>query len=329
VAGIKREVVSQGKKIRIMLLKDYGNVLLLIIIAVVMSFLNPRFLSLANIINLSKQMVPTGLLALGLMFVIISGGIDLSAGFGVSLSAVLMGVVFLKSKNLWLALLVTIAVGILMGLLNGLIITKLKILPFITTLATMSIFQGLTYIFSFGRLAWVKHPFTRFLGGGTLFAVPFAFIFLAVCLLLGGLILTRLKLGTYAIAIGNNEESAVLAGIDVVRYKIYLYVLSGICTSLCAIILISRLEMTAPTIGGIPLLLDAIAATIIGGTSLMGGKGSIRGTFIGVVIIILIVNTLNLLNIAPNYRDVFKGLVIIAVLFFDRAVNAESYREDA
>lgn len=308
-------------------LQDYGNILLLVVIAAIMSVLNPRFLTAVNFINLSKQIVPTGLLAIGLMFVIISGGIDLSAGFGVSLSAVLMGVVYLGTENLWLALLAAIGAGIVMGIVNGLIITKLKILPFIATLATMSIFQGLTYLFSFGRLAWVRHPFTKFLGGGTVAAVPFAFLLLIAVYLVGGLVLNRSKLGTYAIAIGNNEESAVLAGIDVNRYKLYLYALAGFCTSLGAIVLISRLEMTAPTIGGVSLLLDAIAATIIGGTSMMGGKGTARGTFIGVIIIILIGNALNLLNIDPNYRDVFKGLVIIGVLFFDRGANAESYKE--
>lgn len=308
-------------------LRDYGNILLLVLIAAIMSVLNPRFLTIGNFINLSKQIVPTGLLAIGMMFVIISGGIDLSAGFGVSLSAVLMGVVYLSTDNLWLALLMAIGVGIAMGIVNGLIITKLKLLPFITTLATMTIFQGLTYIFSFGRLAWVKHPFTKFLGGGTVASVPFAFLLLIVVYLVAGLVLNRTKLGTYAISIGNNEESAVLAGINVNRYKLYLYALAGFCTSLGAIVLISRLEMTAPTIGGVSLLLDAIAATIIGGTSMMGGKGTSRGTFVGVIIIILIGNALNLLNVDPNYRDVFKGLVIIGVLFYDRGTNAESYKE--
>ena len=308
-------------------LRDYGNILLLVLIAAIMSVLNPRFLTIGNFINLSKQIVPTGLLAIGQMFVIIAGGIDLSAGFGVSLSAVLMGVVFLGTANLWLALLMAIGAGIVMGILNGLVITRLRLLPFITTLATMTIFQGLTYIFSFGRLAWVRHPFTKFLGGGTVASVPFAFLLLIVVYLVGGLVLNRTKLGTYAIAIGNNEESAVLAGINVDRYKLYLYALAGFCTSLGAIVLISRLEMTAPTIGGISLLLDAIAATIIGGTSMTGGKGTARGTFIGVIIIILIGNALNLLNVNPNYREVFKGLVIIGVLFYDRGTNPESYKE--
>ncbi len=307
----------------------YGNIILLIIVAVVMYFLNPRFLSLGNIVNLSRQIVPTGFLAMGAMFVIISGGIDLSAGFGVSLTAVLMGVVYLSTGNLWVALLVALGVGFLMGLANGLIITRLGLYPFITTLATMSIFQGLTYVFSFGRLAWVRHPFMQFLGGGTILGIPSAFLLIVVFYLLCHVLLNWTRLGTYCIAIGGSESSAVLAGINVRRSKLMLYVLSGICTGLSAIILISRLQMTAPTIGGSSIMMDGIAATILGGTSLMGGKGSVGGTFVGVIIIILIGNILNLLNIDPNFRDVFKGALIIAILFFDRAVNARSYKERA
>ncbi len=309
------------------ILKRYGNILLLLLVAIVMLFLNPRFMSLVNIVNLSRQIVPTGLLAIGLMFVIITGGIDLSVGFGVSLSAVLMGVVYLRTSHIGVALAATLAVGFLMGLVNGLIITRLRIYPFIATLATMSIFQGLTYVFSFGRLAWVRHPFTQFIGGGTILGVPFAFLFMIAVYLICHGILNWTKLGTYTIAIGDSEASSNLAGINIPRIKVVIYLLAGLCTSLCAIVLISRLGMTAPTIGGTSLLLDGIAATILGGTSLTGGKGSAGGTFIGVIIIVLVGNILNLLNVDPNFRDFFKGAIIIAVLFFDRAVNARSYRE--
>ena len=119
-----------------------------------------------------------------------------------------------------------------------------------------------------------------------------------------------------------------MAGVNVIRCKMILYSFAGFLTGLCAVVFVSRMEMTAPTIGGISLLLDAIAATIIGGTSLQGGKGSVRGTFIGVLIIVIIGNALNLLNVSPYYRDVFKGTVIIAVLFFDRLVNWETYLRD-
>jgi inositol transport system permease protein len=326
VENVKSVITKNNKSFTVInFLKNYGNVLMLVLTAIIMIFLNPRFLSLRNILNLSKQIVPTGIMALGAMFVIISGGIDLSAGYGVSLIAVVLGIVYLNTNSILLAIIFSLITGILMGVLNGVIITKLKMLPFITTLATMSLFQGLAYIFLFGKMAWVRHPFTTFLGNGNIFGIPFPFIFLGIIYFIGYLMLNHFKLGIYTIAIGNNEEGAIFAGINVDKYKFYLYILSGILTSICAILLISRLQMTTPTIGGISILLDAVAATIIGGTSLTGGKGSVRGTFIGVIIITLIGNILNLLNIDPNYRDVFKGLVIITVLFFDRAVNAKEY----
>ncbi len=304
------------------ILRDYGSILLLAMICVIMGILNPRFLSSGNIVNLSKQMIPVGLVALGAMFVMISGGIDLSAGFGVSLSAVLLGVVYLGTNNLFLAILTAIVTGAIIGSINGLIITKLGLMPFIATLGTMSAYKGLTYIFSFGRMAWVKHPVIYFLGGGTVFEIPVSFIFLLIIYFVGYLILNRCRFGLYVMAIGSNEKSAILAGINVRLYKLYIYVTAGILTGLCSVILVSRLEMTAPTIGGISLLLDAIAATVIGGTSLLGGKGSVKGTFVGVVIITIIGNALNLLNVSPYYRDTFKGLVIIGAVFFDRFVSA-------
>jgi len=307
-------------------LKNYSFVFILVAISLLITFFNPDFLTFRNWQNLTKQMVPTALLALGLMFVMVSGGIDLSVGFGISLSAVILGIAYLGTNNIYISIFSALACGLLMGLTNGLIITGLKILPFIATLATMSIFQGLTYIFSFGRLAWVKHPVTSFLGEGTFLGIPIIFIFLVLIYAVGFLIFYKTKIGTYAIAIGDNEESARLAGISINKYKMILYLLAGIFTALAAIVLIMRLEMTAPTIGGTGILLDAIAATVLGGTSLMGGKGNVIGTFFGSITITVIGNALNLLNISANYRDVFKGVVIILVLILDRVINAEKYK---
>lgn len=327
VENVKSVTMKKNKLFTgINFLKNYGDVLLLVLIATIMVILNPRFLSLRNILNLSKQVVATGILALGEMFVIMSGGIDLSVGYGVSLIAVVMGTVYLSTNSILLAIIVSLITGVLMGALNGVIITKLKMVPFITTMATMLLFQGLAYIL-FRKIGWVRHPFTIFLSDGKIFGIPSLFIFLAIIYFIGYLFLNRFKLGIYTIAIGNNEEGAIFAGINVDKYKFYLYVLSGIMTSICSIVLISRLQITTPIIGGISIMLDAIAATIIGGTSLAGGKGSVRGTFIGVIIITLIGNILNLLNIEPNYKDVFKGLVIITVLLIDRAINAKEDRK--
>ena len=303
------------------ILREYGNIFILVLIILVMLIINPRFLSINNIINISRQMVPVGLLAMGAMFVIMSGGLDLSAAFGVSLAAVIFGLVYEKSVNIFIIILITVVTGIVMGIFNGLVITRLKMLPFIVTLATMAIFQGLTYLISGAKLIYVENSFTTFLGSGTLGKIPSSFIFLVFFYFIGYFILNQTKLGTYIIAIGNNEKSSVLAGINIDKYKFYIYAFSGFCTGLAAVFLVSKVQMSVPSIGGLSLLMDAVAATILGGTSLSGGKGTIRGTFIGVLLIVIIGNIINLLSIDANYRDVIKGLVIIVVLLFDRAIN--------
>ena len=302
-------------------LREYGNIFILVLIILVMLVLNPRFLSINNIINISRQMVPVGLLAMGAMFVIMSGGLDLSAAFGVSLAAVIFGLVYEKSLNIFIIILITVVAGILMGILNGLFITRLKMLPFIVTLATMAIFQGVTYMVAGAKLIYIENSLMTFLGSGTIFKIPTSFLFLIFFYFIGYIILNQTKLGTYIIAIGNNEKSSVLAGINIGKYKFYIYAFSGFCTGLAAVLLVSKVQMSVPSIGGLPLLLDAVAATILGGTSLSGGRGTIRGTFVGVLLIVIIGNIINLLSIDANYRDVIKGLVIIAVLLFDRAIN--------
>jgi ribose/xylose/arabinose/galactoside ABC-type transport system permease subunit len=301
--------------------RELGNVIILALIVIVMLIVNPRFLSVGNIINLSRQMVPVGILAIGAMFVIMSGGLDLSAAFGVSLAAIIFGLFYEKSVNIFIIILITVAAGILMGIFNGLLITRLKMLPFIVTLATMAIFQGLTYLIAGAKLIYIENSFTTFLGSGEIWKIPSSFIFLVFFYFIGYLILNQTRLGTYIIAIGNNEKSSVLAGINIDKYKFYIYAFSGLCTGLAAVLLVSKVQMSVPSIGGLSLLLDAVAATILGGTSLSGGKGTIRGTFVGVLLIVIIGNIINLLSIDANYRDVIKGLVIIAVLLFDRAIN--------
>ena len=301
--------------------RELGNIIILVLIVLIMFILNPRFLSINNIINISRQMVPIGILAMGAMFVIMSGGLDLSVAYGVSLAAVIFGLVYLQITNIFIVILITILTGIAMGVFNGLVITRLKLIPFIVTLATMAIFQGITYLVAKGQLIYIKNPFITFLGSGSILKIPSSFLFLIFFYFIGYLILNQSKFGTYVIAIGNNEKSTILAGINIEKYKFYLYAFSGFCTGLGAFFLISKVQMSVPSIGGLPMLLDAVAATIIGGTSLSGGKGSIRGTFIGVLLIVIIGNIINLLAIDANYRDVIRGLVIIGVLLLDKIIN--------
>ena len=302
-------------------LQRYAPVLLLIIFSTVVGIISPTFLSMNNFVNISQQIVPVGIISLGMMFVIITGGIDFVAGWGVAIAAVTTGVVFSLTENIFLSVGIAILIGLIIGITNGLIITRLKLQPFIVTLAVMSIVQGLTYVLSSGRYIFVRHEVYDFIGRGNLFGLPNSFIILVLVYVLGYILQNRTKLGTYTYAIGDNEEGARLAGIDIKKYKVLVYIISGLCMAIASIVIISRISLVTPTVGGIRILLDSVAAVIIGGTSITGGKGTVQGTFIGVILIGLISNALNLLNVPPVYQDVFKGGVIILALFFDVIAN--------
>jgi ribose transport system permease protein len=257
-----------------------------------------------------------GIVALGLMFIIISGGIDLSAGFGVALSIVCTGMVFGFTKNIVLAIIASIVVGMILGTLNAVIITRIGLQPFIVTLATMSIAQGLTQILSTGQIVFFSHPVLAYLGRGRILHAPTSTVILLVLYAIGYLILNYTKLGAYTFALGDNEEGARLAGIPINRYKTILYIMSGVCMGMAAIIIISRIALVAANLAGVSLLLDAVASVILGGTSINGGSGTVEGTLIGVVLVGMISNALNLLNVPPVFQDVFKGGVIILALYY-------------
>ncbi len=298
------------------LFQSYGPVILLVLFAGIVAAVNPRFLSFPNLINISMQIVPVGIVSLGAMFVIISGGIDLSAGFGTALAIVCTGIVFRLTGNIVVAILAALAVGVALGNLNTFFITRLKIQPFIVTLATMSVAQGLTQILAAGLIVFFSHPFLSFLGRARFLYIPVSACFLVVLYVIGYLILNYTKLGAYTYALGDNEEGARLAGIPVNRYKAILYSLSGICMGLAAVVIISRVALVAANLAGISLLLDSVASVILGGTNVNGGSGTIQGTFIGVILVGMISNALNLLNIPPVFQDVFKGAVIILALYY-------------
>ncbi len=298
------------------LFQSYGPVILLVLFAGIVAAVNPRFLSAPNLINISMQIVPVGIISLGAMFVIISGGIDLSAGFGTALAIVCTGIVFRITGNIVLAILAAIVVGIVLGNFNAFFITHLRIQPFVVTLASMSVAQGLTQILATGMIVFFSHPFLSFLGRARFLYIPVSAYFLVLLYIIGYLILNYTKLGAYTYALGDNEEGARLAGIPVNRYKRILYSLSGICMGMAAIVIISRVALVAANLAGISLLLDSIASVILGGTNANGGAGTIQGTFVGVILVGMISNALNLLNVPPVFQDVFKGVVIILALYY-------------
>lgn len=296
--------------------------MILAILIVVLSISSKNFLQVSTFRNLFQSVAATGIVAVGAMFVLITGGIDFTAGYGLATAAVSAGALYVAlGRNVWALLITGILVGTLIGVVNGLIISKLKVPPFITTLAMMSVLQGMALFISEGRQVLIKEPATLFIGQGVLFGwLPFGFvIFLVVCLI-GYLILNRTKMGVYVYAMGGNENAAVYAGVDVAHYKFLVYVFAGFCTGIAAVVSCSRVALVSSSISS-DILMDAISSAIIGGTSSSGGKGTIQGTICGVLIMGLISTALTYLNVDTLLRDVVKGLVIIGALMIDAAVN--------
>lgn len=297
-------------------LKKLGLIIVLFVLIIAMSFLSSDFLTLSNIFNILTQVSINGLLAAGMTFVIITGGIDLSVG---SVLAV-VGVIFaLMSKTSPLvSLFVSLLIGLIIGLTNGFIISKFNIQPFIVTLASMTIYRGITYIITNGSPVSGLSLSLQNIGSGLIVGfLPIPALILIIIYVLASFLLNRTKLGRYTYAIGDNEEATRNAGINVNKYKIIIYGLSGLTAAISAIILTSRLNSAQPN-AGLSYELDAIAATAIGGTSLAGGSGTITGTFMGVLILGIISNGLNLMNVSSFYQQVIKGLIILGAVLLDK-----------
>ncbi|ABO51033.1 ribose ABC transporter membrane protein [Desulforamulus reducens MI-1] len=294
-----------------------GPFLGLLIIIVALTFLSDRFFTTSNLLNVARQVSINTLLGVGMTFVILTGGIDLSVGSILALAGAL-GAGFLGQGNTTLmVVLYACLIGLLAGTVNGTIVAYGRVAPFIATLATMTLFRGATLIYTEGRpVRAVAEGFNE-LGGGYLGAIPTPVIITSVIVLLAWFVLTQMTPGRRIFALGGNEEAAILSGIRTNHYKIMVYSISGLLAGLAGVILSSRLLSAQPT-AGIGYELDAIAAVVIGGTSLTGGQGGVIGTLIGALIIGVIDNGLNLLNVSSFYQQAVKGLIILVAVLLDR-----------
>jgi ribose transport system permease protein len=299
------------------ILRSYGILIAFILLCIVMSILSPVFLTLTNLRNVIRQSSIYGIMAVGMTFIILTGGIDLSVGSILALAGAIAAGSLKAGVNLWLIILLALAIGIGCGFINGLFITIGRITPFVVTLGMMSIARGLTLIYTKGYPISGLNESFRFIGGGDLLAIPFPIILFILTVVVAWAILTQTRLGRYTYAIGGNEETVKLSGINANRYKTIVYVISGIAAAISALILTSRLNSAEP-VAGQGYELDVIAAVVIGGTSLMGGRGSVWGTLIGALLIGVINNGMNLLGISPYFQLVVKGLIIIGAVLLDR-----------
>jgi inositol transport system permease protein len=296
---------------------QYGIIIAFIAICLVLSLVNPKFLTLPNLRIIFTQVSINALLAFGVTFVIITGGIDLSLGSMVAIVSV-MTASFARPDTypVIVPLLVGLLTGAAFGLFNGTIITKSKVPPFIVTLGTMTIARGLALIVSNGRPISNLSDSFNFIGGGQLLGIPFPIIVLFIAFAGCHTLLKKTIWGRYMYAIGGNEVAARASGINVTKIKMTVYILCGVLTALGGILLTSRITTGQPNAGQ-GFELDAIAAAIIGGTSTSGGKGTITGTLIGALIIGVINNGLDLLNVSSYYQQLAMGVIIIAAVVLD------------
>lgn len=291
----------------------------LILLIIVVSILNPSFLDLSNLLNLLRQISINGLIAFGMTFIILTGGIDLSVGSILALSSAFIALMITSGVDPIIALIIGVLIGFVLGAVNGLLVTKGNMAPFIATLATMTIFRGLTLVITDGNSITNlgdSYLFQLF-GKGYFIGIPVPAVTMIIVFVILLIILQKTTFGRHTYAIGGNEVAAKISGIKVNKIKILIYGISGLMSALAGGILTSRLNSAQPT-AGTSYELDAIAAVVLGGTSLTGGKGRIVGTLIGVLIIGVLNNGLNLLGVSSFYQQVVKGVVILIAVLIDR-----------
>ncbi|WP_448668153.1 ABC transporter permease [Aerococcus viridans] len=301
------------------LLSKLGPLLALIVLIIFVSILSPSFLSLTNLMNLMRQVSTNALIAFGMTFVIITGGIDLSVGSTLALSSAIMAGMIVNGFDPLIAMTVSLIAGFVLGAVNGLLITKGKLVPFIATLATMTIYRGATLVLTDGKpITGLDETFIfQFMGKGYFFGIPFPIVITLVVFALLFVLLHKMSFGRKTFAIGGNEKASFIAGVKSNKIKIFVYSISGVLASLAGIILTSRLNSAQPTAGE-SYEMDAIASVVLGGTSMSGGKGRIFGTLIGALIIGTLNNGLNLLGVSTFYQQIVKGIVIIIAVLIDR-----------
>lgn len=302
--------------------RDAGTLLGLVLIGIVFAVKSDVFLTQPNIINILQQSSINACIALGMTLVIISGGIDLSVGPVAALSAVLGAAMLVAGVPVPLAIAGALATGVACGFINGALIAWGGLQPFIVTLGGLSLYRALALIYTGGQPIFGLPDGFRALTNGNLAGIPNPVIIVAVLALVAWVILNKTPLGEYFMAVGGNPEAARIAGVPVTLTKLSAYMISGLMAAVAAMILIGRLGAAEPTLGTL-WELDAIAASAIGGASLMGGRGSILGTLIGCIILGTLRNGLTLLNVQAFYQLLATGIIIIVAMLIDKATSGK------
>ena len=298
-------------------ISKYKSLIGLVLLCIVITIVTPNFLSVSNITNVFTQVSVNAIIAIGMTFVILTGGIDLSVGSTLAISGAVGASIVKSTGNVFLAIIVAAVIGIAVGLINGLLVSKGKLQAFIVTLATMTIFRGATLVFTDGTpISKLPEAFVK-IGNGKLGFMPIPVIITIIIAIIAVYALSQTRFGRYLYALGGNEDASRLSGINTDKIKTLVYVVSGFASAIAGVIITSRIGSASPN-AGTGFELDAIAAVVIGGTSLAGGEGTITGTFIGALIIGVLNNGLNLMNVSPFYQSIVKGLVILIAVLLDK-----------
>lgn len=299
-------------------ISELGALIALLLLIVVISIISPEFRTVDNFLSLLRQSSINGLIAFGMTCVILTDGIDLSVGSVLALSTALCASFIKGGMPAAVAMLLALVIGTLLGVVSGILVTKGRLQAFIATLITMTTYRGLTMIYMDGKpISSLGDSYIlKFFGKGSILGIPFPVILFIVIFILFWFMLEKTTLGRRIYATGSNWRAAKLAGVNINRTKLIAYAISGCMAALSGLILLSRLGSAQPTLGD-GYELDAIASVALGGTSMSGGRGRIWGTFVGVLIIAVLNNGMNILGISSYYQDVVKGIVILIAVLSD------------
>lgn len=314
----EQELSFGGRYLQWQRIAEYVIVVAIILESIVFAVIAPQFFSVPNLINVALSIAITGILAVGMTAVILTGGIDLSVGSVAALAGVTAAMVAGADRGgVVLGGLVALGIGLAVGLFNGIVIAQFRVPPFVTTLAMLTICRGLAFIVTGGRSIGNLPSGFGFLGRERILGVPVPVLLMLLVFAIGWFVLKRMTFGRYVYAVGGNREAAFLAGVNTKGVTVLVYVLNGLLVGLAGWVLASRLGAGVPN-AGLQYELDVIAAVVVGGTSLMGGRGSVIGTFWGAVFIGILNNGLNLAGIDPYIQKIALGVVILLAVLADQ-----------
>lgn len=304
-------------------MQKYGICLVLLAMIVIMSIVSPTFRTFGNSINILQQVSSDGIMAIGMLFVMIAGGIDLSIGSIIALTSVVLGQMLtnITPGNIVMAILVAVAISALFGALNGFLVAKFNMFPFVVTLATQLVIRGVAYLLGSGASVTLASKQFRAIGTGRAWgSVPYPVIIFAVTLVIAYFLLHKTKFGRYIYAVGGNPQAAISSGINIFSVRMLSFVIMGVCAGVAGVTITSRISAAQPNIG-IGYETDVIAACVIGGTSFSGGIGTVFGSLIGVLMIGVIYNSMNLLQVSSYWQQIMKGTLIVAAVLLDMFIH--------